>query len=645
MRLTHFALNELTLLEAFEAHKKTAPLERFNKRIPEVLSTALLQASDGRCAGLQQLFQQIQAGQSELTAPARLDWEMSDARIEWERLNATHGYFPKDQEKFFALFQQVAAPLRTMAVLFEPNHFARDEMAYAYAYKLMALFVDPNDTRTQTLDAVAAATDKLLVTRGKHMTSPLHDLLLDMRLPVPGQIDRQGWQALLKKEGAQALPFFSEAKKIEDKNGGKAPALLKDARRLQLLCQYARAHEDAAFAATCRDYKVSENSFHQALDFMTSGWPKKTTDSIPALVIQGTDQAAGYYWVKLPPDDKRALILGRITGCCQSIGSHADRCVRDAVTLPSNGLYVLLKQRKAGAAGQEALPLVGGQINDAQYEIVGQSYVWLSRSGNLCLDSIECSQGRVPPEVLNKIITDFAQELLKQAPTIHRVTVGQGGGTPPGLFAPVAIPEAMLQGYQYGDSKRQYLIAKQHTLSEAQRGELEAVLSDKGHEFIDCLFYLVEQVDDKDGFIRELNELLQARPEIERQLTKASLWRLFFNGHQPTLDKLKPVNFNEESISAIPAARLLFRVKNAKDFIDVLPYIREEERFAAVQQMNSDDIAVLHALPDNPESLTTMLSLYPESERLAAVQEKNYTGRSVLYRSYALTPPKNCRFM
>jgi 3-methyladenine DNA glycosylase AlkC len=622
MRSNHFALTEVTLTAALK--ENTRPLEQFKKRIPAEMFDAL--TGNDRCPGLKHMLELISSGQSELTTSNKPDWDMHDARIQWDALNARYGYFSKDKEAFFELFKQAAAPIRTMAVLFEPQHFQRDEMAYDYVYKLMALFVDPADNKTQTLDALAAATENLCKSRDKVTTHPLHDTLLDMKLPALADIDyqdRAGWRAFLKTQGAQALPFLSEAKKIEDKNGGKAPKSLKEAQGLRLLCQYTRASEDIAFATTCRDFKVSEDSFNQSLDLMSRGWPKKTTDFIPSLMIEGKDNAQGYCWVKLPSDDKRALILGRITGCCQSIGDHSDQCVRDAVSLSNNGLYVLLKQKKAGEHG---FPLIDGKINDVQFEIVGQSYVWKSCSGNICLDSIECSEGRVPSEALKEIITDFANELLIKNPDIQRVTVGQGGRTPRGLFDPAAISEAMREGHQYGDSMQQCLIAKKHTMSDTQTERLNALLQGKPKEFSACIGYLSEYEDDKNQFIQGLDRLLKESPDVISQLDMKSLSHLFFHDHRPTLDDLRPASIDELKslpVGTITTARLIFHANTIEKLIDVLPYIRPDERVAAVQE--KDDYA-------NPELWRALLSLLPENAQFAALQEKDKYGHTLLIK-------------
>lgn len=52
------------------------------------------------------------------------------------------------------------------------------------------------------------------------------------------------------------------------------------------------------------------------------------------------------------------------------------RCVKDAVSLPHNGLYVMLK-RKPGVAPNSAPFMLDKSINYTAYEIVAQSYICL----------------------------------------------------------------------------------------------------------------------------------------------------------------------------------------------------------------------------------------------------------------------------
>ncbi len=249
-------------------------------------------------------------------------------------------------------------------------------------------------------------------------------------------------------------------------------------------------------------------------------------DSIPDVQITGKEQAEGLYWVKLPVNDKRALILGDITSCCQSIGRHSEQCVKDAVTLTDNGLYVLLKKRRKDAHAV----ITGREINDHDFKIVGQSYVWKSMNGNLCLDSIESLSDEVSTDSLRSILSSFASKLLQDNPDIKCITLGAGGKTPEHLFSRTFITEKIRYGYQYSDSFCQYCIAKTpfDNLDIEQRTKLDNLLDPYPKYIKDVINYssfyaentafFVEQLENISAFIELLRSLGTTFPELEDHL-------------------------------------------------------------------------------------------------------------------------------
>jgi len=264
---------------------------------------------------------------------------------------------------------------------------------------------------------------------------------------------------------------------------------------------------------------------------MADAWPKKTGDSIPYVQIKGDGVAEGYYWIKLPVTDKRALILGDITDCCQSIGGHSEPCVKDAVSLTDNALYILVKQRKKENPAPALI--VNGNINDHNYKIIGQSYVWKSQRGNLCLDSIECLKGSISEPALEHILTAFANKSLKDNPDIKYVTIGCGGKTPKDLFSPALVSEKIHIGYQYEDSHNQYCIAKTSVdiLNKHHREKWEHFLTaypDPIKKVLDdFIFYLkdpdifVSKLDNTDALIKQLELICSQDSELEYGLDRS----------------------------------------------------------------------------------------------------------------------------
>lgn len=524
------------------------------------------------------------------------DWNMDNAREQFDAFNQTYGYF-QDSPNAFAIFTELAAACRTQIVLFEKNNTADDTMAYDYAYKLMALFMDPasQDTPQNIVNAIAKETNTLLSTLEGDTLHPLHDSLLVKlsQLPPAGKLqDKAGWRQFVKDNGVKSFPFLMMADAIEAKINAtstkpafRAPTSIDEANKMAALCHYKRSSEDKAFAELCYHNKVPEKQFNRCMDYITSGWPKKEKDSIPDIQIKGEGEAAGLYWVKLPVTDKRALILGQIIDCCLYIGGYSEPCVKASVSLNDNCFYVLLKQRKKGNS-----PLIiNGEINEKDFKIIGQSYTWKSKTGNICLDSIECLKNEISPSALKKITSDWANKVLAANPDIKFVTVGRGGKTPANLFAEAAIPEDLRQGLQYGDSRTQYCIAKApSSLTETQQKELDKVLQRRYPETVrNSIIYLSHYLPASDDVIPQLNSLL-GNPRFKQMLTPDALYNFLAANPSPKLSDLTPIDFdalakmNEEdkaeTLKAISPARLIWNAQSIDHLKQVIDYIPEDQR-------------------------------------------------------------------
>ncbi len=480
----------------------------------------------------------------ELKAIGGADWNTDTANDKFDEINTKYGYFDNATDSLRNLFAELAVTCRTIIVLFEKNNTPADTMAYDYAYKLMALYVDP--THPPTFDAISKDIDKLVKNIDSDKGHPFHEALLVKLAALPDAselTDKVGWREFVKDNGIKAFSFLTMAAKIEGKiaeqPGGprllRAPNKLGEAKAMAMLCHYDRAVEDYAFAEICYAYNVNECRFDQCLDYMRTGWPKKTADSMPNMVTRGTGEAGDLYWVKLPAEDKRALILGDITDCCQSIGGDAEQCVKDAVSLSDNCLYVLVKQRKKG----DFQLILNSAINGKAFKIIGQAYAWKSVSGNVCLDSIECFTGEVTDEAMGDSITKFANALLNTHLGVHYVTVGRGGKTPKGLFEKAIIPEKMRQGYFYGDAEKQYWIARRVP----ELTEVDEQLKGYGEPFHACMMYLSEHLPPTQDMAFEIGALLDKHPALITQLTPETLMRLMKFSQPLALVDLEPVDF------------------------------------------------------------------------------------------------------
>jgi len=264
-------------------------------------------------------------------------WQASASETEFQQFNTQYDYFEQN-EASLALYKNLVEASRAIIVLIEKNNTPDDTMAYEYAYKMMALFIDDISTRDTLawLDHIASKMLKLTTTFDTKITHPYHDALLTTRLSLPlasELTDRAGWTRLIEAHGVKGYEALGYAAHIESINDGYAPQKLNAAKALLAQCEYSRSAEDSDFATLCHAHRVPESCFNACLDYMQSGWPKKTEDNLPDKTITH----GKFTWSKLPVTDKRALILGDITDCCQSIGGNSDACVRDATSLPNNG--------------------------------------------------------------------------------------------------------------------------------------------------------------------------------------------------------------------------------------------------------------------------------------------------------------------
>lgn len=512
---------------------------RFNSGYSHLKYVLNVIFSSKNTAGKSDFLEDIKSFQS-------CDWDASQAQEHLKTLDAQYGYFRERDDEVLPLFKKLAIACRVIIVFIEQNNTPDDKMAYEYAYKLMAL------SNGLSFDEVSKFTFDMM-NASNETGNVFHDaLLVKLHLPHFDDVnDRIGWLNFIKKYGIVALPRFSIANTIEQKIKEKtqvlrAPQTLQEAKEIEILCQFKRAEEDHEFAVLWKKYRMNdENCFNACLDYMKEapGWPKKDTDFLPyaedLIIPEGRDI---YRWVKLSPSDKHSLILGHITGCCQSINYNAEQCVKDAVSLSHNGLYVLLKHKQGDV---KKIKNHDGFINNENFQIIGQAYAWLSKTGSLCFDSIECSNGSISDELLHKTLKIFSQDILDKNPNIYRITLGSGGKTPRGIFGDITLTsEIMYEGYSYGDAAQQYcVLARPSSLNLEERDALNSVLTHCPDKFRAHMHYLFDFIPNKLQAIHELEKLLARDPSLAKNFSHEHLANLiFYSQGTPSLKDLEPID-------------------------------------------------------------------------------------------------------
>lgn len=552
------------------------------------------------------------------------DWQALSAESEFTLLNEQYGYFDgnlsnKQKTIAFNVFMRLAISCHMMIVLFEENNTPSDTMAYSYAYKLMAMFLshetlkipcneqsDFISMRTDELfNFISIQTHKLLDKGPKKANKPFHQILIvELQLPNRGTLnDLVGWQAFIQKRGQSAISFFNMANAIEKKIHEckqvrpRAPLCIEEAKEIRMNCKYERIEEDRSFANLCINYDIQNHRFNACLDFMQKGrqWPQKQWDNLPNIEIKSQNN---FYWCKLPVGDKHSLFLGDITSSCQSIGNDAEYCVSDAVSLSKNGLYVLLKPRKPGEH-----PLVINDVINTQYfEIIGQSYVWISATHNLCLDSFEFRKDSISTEAISEILSQFANQVIDENPDIHYVTLGTTGNLPENFCGIAPIPEVMSEGYFYGDAAEQYLIA---TRDQSVPLSFEKVTL----EFQQCVNYLRPYMKegDQENFDALFHNLLKENPSLKTKLTIESLRIFLMLTSTPSLDDFRTIPFDnfqtmtdetiKDALKSISVGQLFLLASETDQF----DYIFERKKVEFVQRIKhlNDFIRIYTHLSSN----------------------------------------------
>lgn len=298
------------------------------------------------------------------------------------------------------------------------------------AYNAMALF--QNEERVL----------QYLKTWGAKGLQPLHDIIYMIDLPhdLTG-VDLKAWGDATLKHGPKMARLVKFCDRIP------APLLSDDGRTWSYTKTraeaarhaFARAAEHPALAALCFEQSVHERDFEAALELAKK--PRGRTN-MPEITIAGAVfDMQGAVFRKLANDDIRGLFLGEMTDCCQSIGGAGDGCARHGFTSENGGFYV---------------------VETAKGEIIGQSWAWRGKKGELCLDSLETLGERVSAAQWTEILQAAAAELTQRKDhDVSALHVGLGGKTPGSLaqaFKNAAATPVDYKGYR--DSSAQIRVWK-----------------------------------------------------------------------------------------------------------------------------------------------------------------------------------------
>lgn len=217
---------------------------------------------------------------------------------------------------------------------------------------------------------------------------------------------------------------------------------------------YARGDEHPEAASLFRRYGMSEIDFNKYLDLKP-----KDSNNIPYVMVGGnriSPELKNYYIKKLDPRDPMCAVLGKKTGCCQSIGGAGEACAIHGITSEDGGFYVL-------CAGDPKNPKPTDDIR-------AQCWAWRSKTGALVFDSVELTKPIRESKVGSYIGTEFVSLMYAQLAFdlvenpqygIHAVNVGVGGlGATPEMLGVFNANIEHPKDYEgYRDSTNQRMIA------------------------------------------------------------------------------------------------------------------------------------------------------------------------------------------
>jgi hypothetical protein len=376
------------------------------------------------------------------------------------------------------------------------DHPNMQDLSLENAYKIQVLFPQKlKSTLFNSFDNIFQVACKSPQNKAlKDSYQPIHDLFL---APLPAGITYLNlWQNLISNQPDFAPSVISNVGNlpaIEKAWGEPKPKEVKpvEFKKYMASLTYTKYNEAPELAEFMVKLRTTEAVFNRTLDLVKRGqlhfkdgsryqFADKKDDKIPDITVawndpslpDGAKKAEGYYWTKLPNGDPRGLILGHITGCCQLITGNSEQCVIDGMNRDNNGFYVLLKVNKPkGFDVANFKDPNWWKDLESHAQIKAESYVWKSKAGNLCMDSLEGFRPNnldgMDDAAIVGFTKNFGQKLINLG--FDRLMIGKGGATPKILRSNEGIAETMLEGDQYEDSRSQAVLMESERLISARK--------------------------------------------------------------------------------------------------------------------------------------------------------------------------------
>ncbi len=468
-------------------------------------------------------------------------------------INSRFKYFDTENDTHQALYWECVKFCLYQATFIESN-VVMDEV-YRRAYNMMVLF-SPELSEKNPVENIKKTIACFKSFATKHMygaLKPVHDILMH-GLPVYSS-DRPGFNLKKWKEsfftlGMIGLKHFTGAQALENEFNQEWPGTVDKFKEVLKKIRYPGFENYPALADVFERYNINREIWMRTVKLIQSKklhlssdgeLASKTSDNIPDVMISVPSRSENsyYYFLKLPSKNLRSLILGEITNCCQSIAGDSERCVIDGVNESNNGFFVLIKTKHPLIE-----PIDWRNFEKNGHQIVGQSYVWKGKRGDLVLDSLEILQGARDQFDLPELFRCLMSEANRLDESIVRILLGMGGGSE-GVMSVQKLtmtknryPDSMLTGKQYSDSVDQSEVGVLTELEEL-RDELRKKTPFKNQGHIISLSQTRILNPDYDDFLKKLDQGDEKyyRFCLSLFITKANQWVTFSEVRELGIDK------------------------------------------------------------------------------------------------------------
>lgn len=264
--------------------------------------------------------------------------------------------------------------------------------------------------------------------------------------PAGGTPDFKNWGNAILRHGPKMAKLFQYADKLpspERTADGKDWSLAATGKKVAPYI-YPGGEKHPELAALFHELGLHSSTFNQAarcvnkfqkLMAANDNAPKPGA-LIPGIRVSGDRFGMeGYSFFKLPSGDPRGLFLGKLVDCCQSINGAGDASARHGFLKPDGGFYVV--------------------ANDNSGEIVGETWAWRGKKGEVVFDSLETLGNRIKKKDWIAICKEAAKEFAENNADVTALNIGAEGGTPysfynKGICLKLARP---LKRLGYSDAK------------------------------------------------------------------------------------------------------------------------------------------------------------------------------------------------